>query len=139
MLYQKFAPEGWNDKIEPITRDVLDKALLEGNIMEGRVTKCDLSYNLYVELGNSITGVIPREEVELINTDGTGFPKPNICTSKVGKMVQFKVKDISKDDIIILSRKSAQREAINWVRNDLKEGTKVSRNSKKYQTIWRFH
>ena len=100
--------------------------------MEGRVTKCDLRYNLYIELGNSITGVIPREEVELINTDGTGFPKPNICVSKVNKIVQFKVKDISKEDVVILSRKSAQKDAINWVRNDLKEGMKVSRNSKKY-------
>jgi len=93
--------------------------------MEGKVTKCDLSYNLYIELGNSITGVIPREEVELINTDGTGFPKPNICTSKVNQIVQFKVKDVSKDDVVILSRKSAQKDAINWVRNDLKEGMKI--------------
>ena len=73
--------------------------------MESKVTKCDANYNLYVDLGNSITGVIPREEVEAINIDETGFPKPNICTSKVNRVVQFKVKDVSKDDIIILSRK----------------------------------
>ena len=132
MLYQKFAPEGWNNNLEPITKDVLDKALIDGNIMEGKVTKCDLSYNLYIDFGNSVTGVIPREEVELINIDETGFPKPNICMSKVNKIVQFKVKDISKDDVIILSRKLAQKDAINWVKNDLKEGMKVSRNSKKH-------
>ena len=29
MLYQKFAPEGWNDNIKPVTKDVLNTALME--------------------------------------------------------------------------------------------------------------
>ena len=61
--------------------------MINGDVMEARVTRCDANYNLYIDLGNEITGVIPREEVELINIDETGFPKPNICISKVNKII----------------------------------------------------
>ena len=93
--------------------------------MQGKVVKCDSNYNLYLNLGNNITGIIPREEVEAINVDETGFPKPNVCASKVDKIVQFKVKDISKNDIVILSRKAVGKDAIRWIKNDLREGMVV--------------
>lgn len=126
MIYQKFAPEGWRESMQPITREALDNALVNGSIMEARVTKCDSNYNLYIDLGDNLTGIIPREEVEAINIDETGFPKPNICTSKINQFVQFKVKDVTKKDVIILSRKSVGKAAVSWVRNDLKEGAKVN-------------
>lgn len=123
--YQKFIPEGWNTECKPITKIDLDNALKNGEIINGRVEKCDSNYNLYVNLGNSMQGVIPREEVEAINVDETGFPKPNICISKVNKIVQFKVKDITKEDIAILSRKQVGIDALNWAINDLQEGMVV--------------
>ncbi len=76
---QKFIPEGWENIVKPITPYELTKACETGEIMNGLVTKCDTSYNLYVDLGNNLQGIIPRDEVEAINIDETGFPKPNIC------------------------------------------------------------
>lgn len=125
MEYQKFIPEGWQELKNQFSLEELNQASINGNIMEGKVTSCDSNYNLYVDLGNNFTGIIPREEIEAINVDETGFPKPNICASKVNKTVQFKVKDIKKDDVIILSRKAVGKEAINWMKNDLKEGMTV--------------
>lgn len=119
---QKFIPEGWNDINKAFSLEELNIASINGNIMQAKVTRCDSNYNLYLDLGNNITGIIPREEVEAVNIDETGFPKPNICTSKINKFVQFKVKDIGKKDAVILSRKAVGKEAINWMRNELKEG-----------------
>ena len=90
--------------------------------MQGIVRKCDSNYNLHIDFGNNITGIIPREEVEAINIDETGFPKPNICMSKVNKYVQFKVKDVDEKDKYILSRKEVGKEALKWVKTELKEG-----------------
>ena len=122
---QKFIPEGWNETNKVFSLEELNVASINGNIIEAKVTKCDNNYNLYLDLGNNITGIIPREEVEAVNIDETGFPKPNICTSKINKFVQFKVKDASKKDIVILSRKAVGKEAMSWMKNDLKEGMKV--------------
>lgn len=123
MIEPKFIPEGWQTEFaNPITPQYLKEALTTGAIMQGFVTKCDANYNLYVDLGNNQKGIIPRAEVEAINIDEMGFPNPNICMNKVNKVVQFKVKDISKEDYVVLSRKQVGQEAMNWVKNDLKEG-----------------
>ena len=119
---QKFIPEGWKEGTKAFSLDELNKLSASGEILQAKVTKCDSNYNLYLDLGNNITGVIPREEVEAVNIDETGFPKPNICMSKVNKIVQFKVKDITKNDTVILSRKAVGKEAITWVKDELKEG-----------------
>lgn len=129
MEYQKYTPEGWNDLCSPISKDLLNEALVNGNIMEAKVLKCDSNYNLYIDLGHHMTGIIPREEIEAVNVDETGFPKPNICVNKVNKIVQFKVKDITKEDIAILSRRKVGEEALSWIRTDLKEGNILDRNS----------
>ena len=125
MEYQKYTPEGWYDEIKPITKETLGDALINGDVMEARVTKCDHNYNLHIDLGNSVKGIIPREEIEAINIDETGFPKPNICVNKVNKIVQFKVKDVTKDDVFVLSRRLVGEEALSWIKTDLKEGSIV--------------
>lgn len=125
MEYQKFIPEGWQELNNNFSIEELNLASINGSIMQGKVTRCDANYNLYLNLGNNITGIIPREEIEAINIDETGFPKPNICSSKVDKVVQFKVKDVKQEDIVILSRKAVGKEAISWMKNDLKEGMMV--------------
>lgn len=133
---QKFIPEGWNEVNRAFSLEELNMASVNGNIIEAKVAKCDSNYNLYLHLGNNITGIIPREEVEAVNIDETGFPKPNICTSKINKFVQFKVKDTSKKSAVILSRKAVGKEAMQWMQNDLKEGMQVFRYCKKYKAIW---
>ena len=123
---QKFMPEGWIEECKPFSIEQLGIASINGEIIQGKVMKCDNNYNLYLNLGNNITGIIPREEVEAINIDETGFPKPNICTSKIDKYVQFKVKNITKEGSVILSRKAVGKEAIEWVKTRLEEGMIVS-------------
>ena len=122
---QRFIPEGWNPTEKAFSLEELNNASKNGSIMQAKVTKCDSNYNLYLDLGNNITGVIPREEVEAVSIDEAGFPKPSICVSKVDKYVQFKVKDTSKKDTVILSRKAVGKEAISWVKNELQEGDVV--------------
>lgn len=125
MEYQRFVPEGWVEDSCSITEQQLTNAITTGEILQGKVSKCDSNYNLYVDLGNNIKGVIPREEVEAVNIDETGFPKPNICTSKVNKLVQFKVKNVDSRNNYILSRKAVGKEALNWITNELQEGMVV--------------
>ncbi len=131
MEIQKFIPEGWYDA-KPITPFELQNAYKTGEIIYGMVTKCDEDYNLYVDLGNKLQGIIPREEVDAINMDETGFPKPNICKGKVNKIVQFKVKDIKKEDIAILSRKAVGQDALQWVKEELQVRRSSMWNSKKH-------
>ena len=52
--------------------------------------RCDKDYNLYVNLGNKLIGIIPHNEIEGINLEQDGLPKQNLCTGKVHKFVQFK-------------------------------------------------
>lgn len=125
MNYQRILPEGW-DNIETILApNEIDTAWQTGKIMQAKVTKCDSSYNLHVNLGNNIEGIIPREEVEAINTDNVGFPRPNICINKVNQYVQFKIKDVTEDKVI-LSRKSVGNEVIKWINNELQAGDIVN-------------
>ena len=125
MEYQKFIPEGWQELKSNFSIDELNKASQNGEIIQGRVASFDSNYNLYVNLGNNIKGIIPREEIEAISVDEEGLAKPNVCKSKLNEVVQFKVKDIKNDDTVILSRKAVEKDAITWVKNDLEEGSKV--------------
>ena len=43
-------------------------------------------------MNDGMSGIIPREEVEALNLDENGLPKINLCTGKVHKYVQFKIK-----------------------------------------------
>ncbi len=125
MEYQKFIPEGWQKDDFYATEDDVEKAMEDGRIITGKVITCDSNYNLHVNFNNNLKGIIPREEVEAMNVEETGFPKPNICMSKVNKYVQCKVKDIDKEGIVILSRKEVGREALDWAVNELQEGQVV--------------
>ncbi|MBR3697625.1 MAG: S1 RNA-binding domain-containing protein [Clostridia bacterium] len=119
MEYQKFIPEGWNPK-EEYTFNQLENAKQKGEILQGFVISCDENYNLHVNCGNNLFGVIPKNEFELENNI-----KPSIYKNKENCCVQFKVIDISENKIL-LSRKAVKQEAFEWVKNDLKPGDIVS-------------
>lgn len=128
MENQRFIPEGWNQGDTVLTKEKLMNAMQENAILQGRVIACDDSYNLHLETtGELKDAIIPREEVEAIYTDSLGYPKPNICSNKVNKLVQFRVNDV-REDTAILSRKKVGMQAIGWVRNELKPGDIVHRN-----------
>ena len=118
MEYQKFIPEGWNAK-EEYTLEQLKDAKTFSKTIEGFVTSCDENYNLHVNLGNNIMGIIPKNEFELNNN-----VKPSVYKNKENSVVQFKVIDIS-DNNVFLSRKAVKQEAFDWVRSDLKTGDVV--------------
>ncbi len=94
------------------SRAGLEKALEKQIILEAPVIMCDHNFNLHVELGSGIRGIIPRSEV-IYSVEGENVKDIAILT-RVGKTVCFKVTGFkqtpSGDTLAILSRKSAQRE-----------------------------
>lgn len=121
----KFEPEGWNNEVTKVNKNNIKTYIENNRILQGLVRRCDDNYNLYVSFENGLVGKIPREEVEAIKTEENGLPKTNLCVGKIHKFVQFKIKDIENDELI-LSRKQVQKEAINWIKNDLKIGQKIN-------------
>ena len=90
----------------------LERALERGVILEAPVILCDHNFDLHVELGGGIKGIIPRGEVEY-SPDGEEIKDIAILT-RVGKTVCFKVSGFKSTQggecIAMLSRRSAQRE-----------------------------
>ena len=134
MINSKYIPEGWNNIIDECDNNTIKLAYENGKILQGYVNSCDSDYNLHINLGNSIEGILPRNELENTNLDKYGFCNPNICKNKVNNFIQFKVKDINNNSII-LSRKSAQDEVLNWIKNEIEPGKIVNgivKNIRKY-------
>lgn len=125
MQKQYLIPEGYLNNAFNLDISKVEEYIKYGDIFQGIVQKCDMCYNLYVNLGNGITGIIPRTEVEAINVDESGLPKVNLCTGKVNKYVQFKIKQIDSDNNILLSRRDVQRETLKWIEHNLKVGDKI--------------
>ena len=96
------------------SRAGLELALEKQIILEAPVVLCDHNFNLHVELGNEISGIIPRSEVEY-SPDGEQ-PKDIAILTRVGKTVCFKVigfKESSTGEVVaMLSRRLAQLECI---------------------------
>ena len=136
MKTEGFVPEGWNNEITKLNQEDIEKCIQEQEVLQGLVKQCDENYNLYVNFDNGLHGIIPREEIEEINLQEDGFPKTNLCTGKVHKFVQFKIKKVTDENELILSRKAVQKEALNWIKHDLKVGQKLDRNCQKYKTLW---
>ena len=123
MKYQKFIPEGWHVENKTIGENILNKAIVNNEILEAKVTNCDENYNLYVNFGDNRVGIINRNEVENNAGDDINTFKTNISTSKVNKYVQFKVKGIDEANNYILSRKEVEKDAMTWVKEEVAEGS----------------
>ena len=122
MSIQKYKPEGFDGTEPDYSHSVIEKALLTGQILEGRAVKCDSDGNLTVSLGKYI-GVIPR----YLSTVGAkrGETKDIAILSRVNKSVAFKVigfqyeNDPSK---LLLDRCSAQEEALAYMLKNYRKG-----------------
>lgn len=136
MNTKRFMPEGWNERTVNLDKDNLQECIKSKKTLQAIVESCDDEFNLHIKLGNDIEGIMPRSEVEGINVQEDGLPKVNLCTGKVNKYVQFKIKGLTEENIALLSRKEVQNEALNWVKNDLKVGDMLTRNSKENRKIW---
>ena len=126
MNTMRIMPEGWNNEVTKLNQTNVKQYIKNNETVQGLVKKCDDNYNLYVSFENGLNGIIPRKDVEGINLQENGLPKENLCTGKVNKFVQFKVRDIDPEMQLILSRREVQEEALDWVKNDLKIGEKVT-------------
>lgn len=126
MIPLKFKPEGWDNEITPLNQDGINRCIQTNEILQGLVKECDDSYNLYIQFENGLTGIMPRQEVEAINLGEEGLPRANLCTGKVHKFVQFKIKETKDPNNVIVSRKQVQEEALEWVKRELKEGQRVT-------------
>ena len=122
----KFKPEGWNNEITKVDLENINNYIEENKTLQGLVKECDNNYNLYISFENGLKGIMPRQEIEAIQLEDGGLPKTNICTGKVHKFVQFKIKTAKDKNNIIISRKEVQQEALEWIKTELKEGTKVT-------------
>jgi len=125
MEYQRYNPEGWIEEKEELNKHDLENACHTGKVVQGVVHRYDEDCNLYVNLGNNIDGIIPRNEFDAISFDSDGNCKTNICKNKLNKYVQFKIKEIYKDKII-LSRKAVMQDALNWAKEELEPGMVVN-------------
>ena len=122
----KFKPEGWNNEITKVDLENINNYIEENTTLQGLVKECDNNYNLYISFENGLKGIMPRQEIEAIQLEDGGLPKTNICTGKVHKFVQFKIKTATDKNNIIISRKEVQQETLEWIKTELKEGTKVT-------------
>ena len=110
-----YLPEGSKESaltVSPpsFTLSALERAMERGNILEAPAILCDSDMNLHVALGEFI-GIIPKEEVAY---HPKNFPTKEIAIlTRVGKMVNFRVKQITRKDgkvHVLLSRRDAQKE-----------------------------
>ena len=94
------------------TREGLERALESQIILEAPAVLCDHNFDLHVELGGGIHGIISRDEVEY-TPDGAPAKDIAILT-RVGKTVCFKVvgfkTSATGECIAMLSRRAAQKE-----------------------------
>ena len=121
MEYQKFIPEGWEEKACHFSVSEIEEAYKAGTVIQSKVTRCDEDFNLHIDLGDGISGTIPREEVD-INIDDDTSSNRRICKNKVNQYVQFKIKGVENGSRYILSRKAVEKDAIDWIKNELEEG-----------------
>lgn len=116
MKQNTYLPEGrllgtQQNRLATSSVEALEKAYVDGTILEGVCTLCDTERNLHVRLGN-YTGIIPHSECVYLREGER--PKDIAVISRVGKPVCFKILEICKDGNgvrIILSRRLAQLEA----------------------------
>lgn len=120
-----YKPEGTLRTYQSIDRHLLERAAELGTILEAPCVMCDCStMQLSVDLGNGIRGIIPRNEV-CWQANGAETKDIAIIT-RVGKQVQFKVRDIYENErgeiIAGLSRREAQKECSERYLSSLQPG-----------------
>ena len=103
--------------------DGLKYAMERQIILESSVTMCDHQFNLFVDLGQGIKGIVPRDEVVY---SSSGPVKDIAILTRVGKTISFKIIGFSSNEngkkIAILSRRSAQKECIDNYISTLEPG-----------------
>ena len=115
MKTRKYSPEYMTEaRRQPISRELIQKAIEKDLILESRVLSCDDKLTLKLELGKNIYGYIPFEELEF--TPNNSKVKDVAAISKVGRHVKFKVLrfETNGDEVTVhCSRRAAQEDCYN--------------------------
>lgn len=118
-----YPPEGLRQSCSYTLKDLLE-AKESKTILEGIPIRCDAEHHLHLRFGN-VAGLLPRHEV--IAPWISGADRDISAISRVGKLTCFTVSDVISDakgaPKVILSRKSAQNEAMDWFLEHLHPGT----------------
>src|SRR5699024_9021742 len=113
-----YRPEGLQNQPIP-TPEVLRRAGGSREIFQAMCIKCDEFHNLVVDLG-CLRGLIPREETALGIADGSA--REIAILSRVGKPVCFQVLGFTSDGTVLLTRRGAQAEALDYFFTHLQPG-----------------
>lgn len=97
----------------------LAEAMTNGIILEARVSVCDSSHNLIIDLPCT-KGIIKRTEGAVGIEDGS--TRDIALISRVNKIVCFKVTGFNSDGTVQLSRKNAQEDCMKYYINNLTSG-----------------
>jgi small subunit ribosomal protein S1 len=116
-MYPKYKPEGsliHTPENRNYTSSLagLERAMLNGTVLEETALLCDSEMNLHFDLGG-ITGILPREEC-LYCRPGEGDKDIAVIT-RVGKPVCFRVIGIERESgvpVAYLSRRRVQRDCL---------------------------
>ena len=109
MIYQRFIPEGWNQENNKYSIEQLKKAQVQNAVLEGKINNIDDQHNVYIDLGNNIKGIIPKQELGQM--------------VKGNNYVQFKINYINEqDNTCTLARKAVKDESLAWIINNLSQG-----------------
>lgn len=128
MKQNEYLPEGKLSATAAVkeytcTPEGLERAMLDGIILEGRSFLCDNDQNLHVTVG-LFSGIIPKDEC--VYSAAGEKAKDIAIISRVGKPVCFKIIDILRDSEgrpkLILSRKAAQRDCMLFYLDKLSAG-----------------
>ncbi len=117
----RYLPEGMAlhtpENMDYISTQGLSRAMAENRIIEAPAIICTTGHDLNVKLGDTI-GVIPRDMAAIGISEGV--TRDIAIISRVGKPVCFKVQRTEPE--ILLSRRDAQEEALNWFLENLTPG-----------------
>ena len=114
-----YLPEGRHPFPVTYTQDALSKAMFANEILEAVAVKCDEQHNLIVDLG-CCSGIIPREETAIGIREGS--LREIAILSRVGTQVCFHIQGLPFGSPAVLSRRSAQEEALSYIFRTRKPG-----------------
>ncbi|MBQ0038325.1 MAG: S1 RNA-binding domain-containing protein [Clostridiales bacterium] len=119
-------PEGFHSGHRSYTHEQLCQAQQEKSVLTGTVLRCDAQQNLIVQVGPFI-GSIPRNECVAPFLSGAG--RDIAILSCVGRTVCFTVTGQKSapngDTVFLLSRRSAQQQAMEYMVSNWLSGTVI--------------
>lgn len=125
MRTNTYLPEGKAPLFPPYQMlHTLQDAMDHQTVLHGIAIRCDSRRNLYVSFGG-YEGMVPRQEA--VHPAISGSERDIAILSRVGKQISFTIQQIDVLDSgkpqIILSRRAAQEQALEWLLHNAPVGT----------------